>query len=63
MGARPELFESPAGFGDADHRHIEVATLQHRLQRGKDLLVGEIAGCTKEDQSIGMGIESCQLSF
>ena len=28
-----ELLEVPAGLGHADHRHVEVAALQHRLQR------------------------------
>ena len=40
VSAGPELIECPARFGDADDRHTEVATLQHRLQRGKDLLIG-----------------------
>ena len=26
-----ELIEIPARFGDADHRHVEMATFQHGL--------------------------------
>ena len=52
----PELVEVPAGLGDADHRHVEVAALDHRLQRREDLLVREVAGRAEEDQRVGVGV-------
>ncbi len=51
--ACPQLFEGPAGFGDADHRHVETAAPGHRLQGGKNLLVCEIAGRAEEDERVG----------
>src|SRR5262249_61608916 len=36
-------------------RHVEVAALDHRLQRWKNFLVGEIARGTEKDQCIRMG--------
>ena len=55
--ARPrlELVEVPAGLGHADDRHVEVAALDHRLQRRKDLLVSQIARRAEENQRVGMG--------
>ena len=55
--ARPglELVEVPAGLGHADHRHVEVAALHHRLQRREDLLVGQVAGGAEEHQRVGVG--------
>jgi hypothetical protein len=37
-----------------DDRDVEVAVLQHRLQRREDLLVGEVAGGAEEDERIGV---------
>ncbi len=54
--ARPKLVEVPAGLSDTDHRNIEIAPLQHRLQRGEDLLVGQIARCAEEDKGIRVRI-------
>ena len=56
--ARPrlELVEVPAGLGDADDRHVEVAALHHRLQRREDLLVGEVAGGAEEDERVGVRV-------
>ena len=51
-----QLVEGPAGLGHADHRHIKVAALGHRLQRGKDLLVREIARGPEEHERVGMCI-------
>src|SRR5438445_3679437 len=45
-----ELVEVPASLGNADDRYIEMAAFEHRLQRGKDFLVGQIARCAEEDQ-------------
>src|SRR4030095_16386647 len=52
---RSELIDIPTCLGHPDNRHIEVAPFNHRLQRRKDFLVGEIAGGTEEDQRIRMG--------
>src|SRR5215471_8419902 len=49
---RSKLIETPTCLCHPDNRHVEVAPFDHRLQRRKDFLVGEIAGCTKEDQGI-----------
>src|SRR5215470_16900273 len=54
LGARLELIQPPARLGHPDHRHVEVATLDHSLERGKDLLVREVASGPKEDQRVGM---------
>ena len=42
----------PHRFGDADHGFVEVAAPQHRLQRGKDLLVSEITRCAEKHQRV-----------
>src|SRR4029453_4558237 len=55
MRSRPELIESPTGFGHADDRHSEVSTLDHRLQGRKNLFVRQIPGRTEKDQGIRMG--------
>ncbi len=49
---RVELVQVPPGLGHADHRHIERAALHHRLQRGKDLLVGQVAGRAKKHECV-----------
>src|SRR4029077_8188936 len=36
---RLQLVEIPAGLGHTDDGHVEIAALEHRLQRRKDLLV------------------------
>jgi hypothetical protein len=36
-GACSELVQCPAGFSNVDNGHIEVTTLEHCLQCGKDL--------------------------
>src|ERR1700677_2139150 len=50
--ALPQLLEAPSVLGHADDRDIERAALDHRLQRRKYLLVGEIACGAEEDQCI-----------
>src|SRR5262249_14025749 len=52
--AGAELFETPARFGNPDHRHIESSPFHHRLERGKDFLVCKVAGGAEEDERIGM---------
>src|SRR5262249_60778613 len=54
LGPGPELFEVPTRLRHADHRHVEVAALHHRLQRGKDLLVREITRRAEEYERIRM---------
>ena len=54
-GPLAELVEVPVRLGDADHRHVQAAAFDQRLQRGKDLLVGEIAGGAEEDKHVGTG--------
>ena len=56
LARAPGAVEIPAGLGHADHRHVEVAALDHRLQRREDLLVGQVAGGAEEDQGVGMGV-------
>src|SRR5438445_12179998 len=53
---RAKLIKIPSGFGYTDHRYIKMSALHHRLQRRENLLVGQVAGCTEEDQSVGMRI-------
>src|SRR5262249_54240583 len=53
LGARDELVAVPAREGDSDDGNVEAAPAGQRLQRGEDLLVGEGAGGTKEDQCSG----------
>ena len=53
-GARAlaQLFDRPARLGDADDRDPEGPMADHVLQRREDLLVGEIAGRTEEDERV-----------
>src|SRR6266581_4492421 len=53
---RTKLIQIPSGFGYTDHGHIKTSALHHRLQRRENLLVGQVAGCPEEDQSVGMRI-------
>ena len=48
-----ELFARPLGFRDADNGHIHAIARDHRQQRRKDLLVGQIAGGAEKNQGIG----------
>ena len=60
---RPKLVQVPTRFGHADDRHVEVAAFDHRLQRRKNLLVGQIARGAEENQGVGMEITHCQSPF
>src|SRR5262249_26531225 len=42
-------------------RHVEMAAFHHRLQRGEDFLVGQIARGPEEDQGVGVGRTHCLL--
>src|SRR6476646_11759387 len=51
---RSELINIPTCLGYSDNRHVEVASFDHRIQRRKYFLVGEIASSTEENQRIRM---------
>jgi hypothetical protein len=51
--ARLQLLERPAGLRHADDGELEVAVPGQRLEGGKNLLVGEIAGRPEEHQRVG----------
>ena len=53
LGALDQLLERVVRLGDADDRKVQDAALGHALQRGEDLLVGEVAGRAEEDQRVG----------
>ena len=63
--ARPrlELVQVPAGLGHADHRHIQMAAADHRLQRREDLLVRQVARGAEEDQGVGVKFAHGSFSF
>ena len=42
-GPRTELVDGPSRSRDANHRHFQLAAFGHRHQRGKDLLVRQVA--------------------
>jgi hypothetical protein len=48
----PELLKAPARFRDPDHRHVETPVPDQPLQRGEDLLVGEVARRSEENQRV-----------
>ncbi len=54
LGAVLQIVERPIVLGDAHHGHVQMAALDHRLQRGKDLLVGQIARGSEEHQGVGV---------
>src|SRR5439155_697290 len=54
--AGAKLVQAPSCLGDADDRHVEVTALRHRLQGGKDLLVGEIARGAEEHEGIRLDV-------
>src|SRR5439155_21748387 len=54
--ARTKLIQIPSGFGDTDHRYIKMSAFHHRWKGWENFFVGQIAGCTEEDQSVGMRI-------
>src|SRR5262245_44472426 len=51
--ARLQLIERPAGFGNADHRNVEMTAFGQRLKGGKYFLMGEISGRPEKHQRIG----------
>ena len=55
LGAGTKLFFIPAGPGDPNDRHRQVAMLGHGLQRRKNLLESQITRGAEKDKCIGMG--------
>ena len=49
-----QVVKGPPALGDADHRHLEVAALGHRVQCGKDLLERQIARGPEKHERVGM---------
>src|SRR5271170_3743194 len=47
-----ELVEVPTGFRNPNDGDVKMSPFDHRLQRGEDFLVREIAGCTKKHQCV-----------
>ena len=47
-----ELLQIPSGFGEPDDRDLQFPALGQLLQRGKNLLVRQVAGGTEEYQRI-----------
>jgi len=47
-----QLVDAPVVFGDADHRHVQIAPAGKRLQRGKDLFVRQIARGAEKDECV-----------
>jgi thiamine pyrophosphate-dependent acetolactate synthase large subunit-like protein len=50
-GPIAKLVEGPARFRHANHRHVKVASLQHRLERRKNLLVGQVSSAPKKTRA------------
>src|SRR5215469_15351675 len=50
--ASAKLINIPSSFGYANDGHVQVASLHHRLQRGENLSVGEIASGTEENKRV-----------
>jgi hypothetical protein len=50
----PQLIGRPLRLRDPDHRDVEMAAAGQRLERRKDLLVREIAGCAEEYERVGV---------
>jgi hypothetical protein len=53
-GAGAKAVDVPILPGHGDHGHVEPAAARHGLERGKDLLVGEVSGRAEEHQRVGL---------
>src|SRR3954470_4809069 len=49
-----QLLQIPSRLGYSDHGHFQLIALRQPLQRREDLLVGKVAGSSKEDQRVGL---------
>ena len=47
-----KALQIPAGARDTEHRHRQSAVADHRIQRGEDLLIGQIAARAEEHQRV-----------
>ena len=50
-----QLLEGPIGLGHANDRHVQCSPFDHRLKRGEDFFVGEVASRAEENESVGVG--------
>ena len=55
FGPSLELFDCPAGLGDADDGDVDAFAADEAQKRREDLLEGEIAGSAEEHQGVGLG--------
>jgi hypothetical protein len=53
--AGEKLLAAPFRRGDANHRDIEIAAFCHRIERGEDHFVGEIARHAEKHEGIRGG--------
>ena len=53
-GARPELLDRPVRPRDPDDGYLEMPPPFHRIERGENLLVHEVAGGPEEDEGVGV---------
>jgi hypothetical protein len=51
--AGAQLLDRHPRPADADDGHVEPSASNHRLERGEDLLVGEVTGRAEEDKRVG----------
>src|SRR5262249_8956341 len=61
-----EVVDGPLRRRRPDHRDREMTALGKGVERGKDLLVGEVARCAEEDQRVrvlGSGVHHCPFSM
>src|SRR6185312_11532435 len=54
-GTLAQLVDIPARTRDANHRHVQLAVLDQRLQCRKNLFVSEVARGTEKYEGIGLG--------
>jgi len=47
-----QLLDAPGSTGHPNDGHVEMTSLDHGLQGREDLLVGQIAGDTEEDERV-----------
>jgi hypothetical protein len=50
---RAHLIEAPRLTRDRDDRHAQLIAPGHRLQRRKDLLIGQVAGGPEQHERVG----------
>jgi hypothetical protein len=50
---RSKLIDRPTCLCHSDHGHIQMIALQHRLQRGEDFFIRQIARGSVKNKGIG----------